>query len=58
MKVKVKDEKNGICIIRLEMFEYIQMNTETYVYAKGYTNTQRETGVMTMGKISKADLPK
>ena len=32
----------------------------TYVCAKGYTSThtQRETGVTTIGKICKADLPK
>ena len=56
MKAKVKQRKvEGEF---LQNFSYMA----TYVYAKGYTHTgkrtQRETGVMTMGKIWKADLPK
>ena len=59
--------RNSTRNIRIHTGDFFQnfSYVATYVYAKGYiythlhtlTRTQRETGVMTIGKICKADLP-
>ena len=69
MKAKVREDKNGTSIIRMEMFDSISMfsfqnfsYTGRYVYAKGnrhtdtQTHTQQQTRALTKGKVSKADL--
>ena len=42
MKIQLKEEKNGTCAIRLDMFDSNFSYFGTYFYAKGNTHTQSE----------------
>ena len=62
--LNLRDVRHSTRNIQIHIVDFFQNLSylATYVYAKRYrytqTHTQRETGVMTIGKICEADLPK
>ena len=53
LKVKVKEEKNGICD-----FSEVYLPGNIRLCKRIHKHTQQEAWVMTLGKFCKADLPK